>query len=1081
MPIDPGDIPDAEETIAVQEAAAPPRRRKRWWRWPVRLAVAGAMLLLLGVALLPTLLSTSPGTSWVLSKVNQQIPGTIEVDNLKVAWLKGQQLENVRLLDPLGHTVATVDRVDLADVGLVGLLRGSNDFGVVLIEGVHAPLERDATGSVNLDRALGTTLFPRPEPDTTAVQDDSATPPTPTPPAESPRPAETTAPAEKPAPRTTPKPRTRSPRGTLPDDLRLQFALRGVDVSMTGPGIDDVSLVIPEATLTADGPGQLGVTLDATVTQNGDAGQAKMVGTIENLFDAQGKLTLAKAEFDVEGKIVDLPLAALDRLTAGERRLQTFIGPTLDAQVSLQWETADRAALLTVTSEKLNARQGLTVIDDRLVATEESSATLLVTPESWVFLAGDDAAALAEPFRLGLSLYDLNAPRDGQALDFASTTLGVALELLETDAIVLDVADRGRVRIDNALADLTSPAADRRYVFAFTAEVDAFGEAAGKVVAGADLRRGDSGWEAAEADVQMRSLPVPVVEAWLKQGRRLSATFGDSLMLTGKARADGAGGYTLRADFVKASADDDSPGLTGTLTGDYSADGTVSLKSAEGIALTLTPAALEQWLQPVAEAAEVGPSVGLSLPEPSTVTMDLDVQVALRGGADTGFDPRRSRAEIELTLPDTQFEDEWYHRRFPLRNGRIALDAKDLSGPMTATMSFETDAAEAGDTAGRLAADLRINGLWDDAGVLQAERAVVNADVSLQRLPTSVFDALSRQRGYAVAAFGQRLTAKLTAEDLSLAAGGPVTFDVSSESGTVGSLPGRLTPEGVLILESPSTFSLNVTPDLGRLLRFANPVVLPAVASARVPITLTIDNDEFRLPLSDFNWDGFNADVSVLMGEVTIRPNVSPLDKILPSLESFSLISQDKSSLANVSPVTLNIRQGKIGYERMLITIDEVELDFSGTIDLATQTVDMDMALGGTAFAKSRGLEKLEGTIVPIGGSVTKPAVQIDAFISNVATSLLGVPPSNGGSRDLGGLLGDFLRNEAQRQREKLREKDGDSDAETDTTNPEDAEVEEELTPEQAIGGLLGDLLNREIRRAREKRERERAESEGQE
>lgn len=1062
VPIDPDDIPDADEMAAVQEAAAPSTKHKRWWRWPVRLAVGGVLVLLLAVALLPTLLSTGPGTRWVVGKINQQIPGTVEVDDLKLAWVKGQQLENVRLLDPLGHPVATVGRVELSDVGLIGLLRGSKDFGVVLIDTANVTLEQDAQGSVNLDRALGTSMFAAP-----------------------PQQAADKAPAPQKSPtKPTTKPKTKPARSTLPDDLHLQFAMRDVSVSMAGPDMPDVSVVMPEATLTADGPGKLGVTLDATVTEGGDRGRTHMVGKITDLFDARGKLTLANAEFDVEGEIEDLPLAALDRLTAGQGRLQTLIGPTLDAQISVQGQTADLAALLTVTSEKLNVRQGLMVVDDRLVAAEESSATLRVTPESWAFLAGNagvpvvpggaEAASLVEPFRLGLSLYELNAPRDGQALDFASTTLGVALELLETDAIVLDVPERGRVRIDNALADLTSPAADRRYVFAFTAEVDALGEA-GKVVAGLDVRRGDSGWDAAEADVQLRSLPVSIAEAWLGQGKRLSATLGESVSMTGTARADGAGGFTLQAAFEKASAESGVPGLAGTLTGRYAADGTVSLASADGLALTLTPQALEQWIRPVAEAAEVGPSVGLSLPEASTMTVTFDTQLALRGGADDGFDPRRSRAEVAFSLPDTQFEDEWYHRTFPLRNGQIVLQGQDFTGAMTATLSFETDAAEAGDTAGRMSADVRVNGLWDGAGVLQTEQAVLNADVSLQRLPTSVFDALSRQRGYAVAAFGQRLTARLVAENLSLAEGGPVRFDVSSESGTVGSLPGRVTPEGVLVLDSPSTFSLNATPELGKLLKFANPVVLPAVASGRVPITLTIDNDEFRLPLRGFNWDGFNADLSVLMGEVTIRPSVSPLDKILPPLANFSLISQDKMSLANVSPVTLKIRQGKIGYERMLITIDEVELDFSGTIDLATQTVDMNMALGGAAFANSKNLSKLEGTVVPIGGSVSKPAVQIDAFISNIAASFLGVP-TGGGNRDLGGLLGDFLKNEAQRQRQRQSDKNTEPDADgasKDAVETGDAETPEELTPEQAIGGLLGDLLNRELRRAQEKRERE--------
>ena len=1036
------------------------------WRWG-----EGCCLLLL-VALLPTLLSTGPGTSWIVGQINRQIPGTVEVDGLKLAWIKGQQLENVRLLDPLGHPVATVDRVELSDVGLIGLLRGSNDFGIVTVEGVTAPLVRDAEGRVNLDRALGTSLFPPPPPELLPTSDNTSA--VPAPPA---GPEPSTSPPPAPGEATTPprpKPKKTASGGTLPEDLRLQFALRNVNISMTGPDIDDVGLVIPEATISADGPASQGLTLDATVTQNGDSGQVTMVGKVESLFDAEGKLTLSKARFDVEGEVSELPLAALDRLTSGGGRLQTIIGPTLDARISLQGQTADLAALFTVTSEKLNVHQGLMVVDNRLVAAEQSSATLQVTPESWVYLAGPNAAALAEPFRIGLSMYDLNAPRDGQAVDWQSTTMGVALELLESDAIVLDDDERGRLRITNALADLTSPSADRRYIFALTAEVEASG-ASGKVVAGADVRRGESGWDAAVADMELRSFPVRVVEAWLGQGRRLSTTFGESITMTGQARAGGDAGYTLRAAFEKPVADNDAPGLTGQITGRYAADGTIALRSPDGVALTLTPEALELWLRPVAEAAEVGPSIGLSLPEPSTMTLTFDTQIALRGGPGGGFDPQRSRAEVALDVPDTEFNDEWYHRTFPLRNGKITLDAEDFTGPLNATLAFDTDAAEAGDTAGRMSADLEVAGLWDDEGVANVDRALINADVSLQRLPTAVFDALSRQQGYAVAAFGQRLTARLTAEELSLAEGGPIRFDVSSESGTVGALPGRITPEGVLILESPSTFSLNVTPELGRLLKFANPVVLPAVASARVPITLTIDNDEFRLPLRGFDWDGFNADVSVLMGEVTIRTSVSPLDKILPPLENFSLISPDKSSLANVSPVTLNIRQGKIGYERMRISIDEVDLDFSGTIDLATQRVDMDMALGGTAFAKSDGLDKLEGTVVPIGGSVTKPAVQIEAFLSNVAASFLGVPTGDGGQRDLGGLLGDFLKNEAQRQREKLREDEAGADDETAASGET---PEEELTPEQAIGGLLGDLLNRELRRSQEKRERE--QNEGQ-
>jgi hypothetical protein len=449
------------------------------------------------------------------------------------------------------------------------------------------------------------------------------------------------------------------------------------------------------------------------------------------------------------------------------------------------------------------------------------------------------------------------------------------------------------------------------------------------------------------------------------------------------------------------------------MSGSYT-DGRVTLQTDEQLSLRLSPEAFAQWQRPVAAAAEMGDSVGLALPEPTTLTADVDLSVAWRDGPGLRFDPEQTRLDARLRLPETMLVDQWYGRSFPVREGEILIDAPDLREPVQVSVEFTTDGV-AGDTGpsrpGRLTAEARLTGAMLDDGYVQLERGRVTAEVDLDRLPTVIFDTLARQRGYAVAAFGEKLSATVNVEDWSMAEGGAVAFEMQSENGSVASFSGRDTGH-FFVPDRPMTFFLQQTPALaGRIMRWVNPVLLPAVRSARVPFTLTIDDDSFRLPTRGFSFADIDADVQVQMGTVTIDPTISPVNQIVQPLQRFGVLDRQVSYEARVSPIELRIRDGVFSYDTLTFDIDDVDLSFGGTISLVDQSIDMRLTLGGREIERDPLIRRLVADGIAIGGTVGSPEVNLDSLLAAFRREAL--------PQTLTNVLGDLLQRELRKQREE--------------------------------------------------------------
>ena len=861
----------------------------------------------------------------------------------------------------------------------------------------------------------------------------------------------------------------------------------GEAVGPEAAGDESVRVQIPRVTLTARGPRRLGLTLEAGVTRTSgtpatvDRGEVRLTAAIEDLFDARGRWSLPQSRYEVEGRVDQLPVSAVDRLWGRGELWRPVIGPTLNASWSVRGPVQDLAAEVIADSRRLRVRQALRLGPSGMEAgtTASEGVTLEITPASWSAMLGasravghtaadpSPAVTLHEPFRMRASVRELRAPAadlaaGGVGLDLSATSYRLVLEPVEQDRIAVSLPGRPTLALTPRLT-LTSKRADREAQLSLVCGLAA-GDEREELRAGLHASFGNAGPDS-PAGVRLTGgiarLPVGLLDWIGQQGDRLAATLGDSLAVGVEAVADGGGGYGLTVDFghgnpTPADADrSDPPGvvnasvensnqpgpsagpaagprlerLTGRMTGGYR-DGVVTLRTDERLGLWVVPEAFAQWMRPVAEVAAMGESVGLSLPEAAQVTADVDLSVALRESAGLRFDPDRTRLRATVQLPETTLVDTWYDRRFGLRDGQIRVDAGDLRQPVEVRVQLSTvggageslaadtssgpgGGGEAGaergaERGGSLRGDVRLTGLMLDDGYVQLERGRVTAEVQLDRLPTVIFDTLTRQRGYAVAAFGEKLDAAVRLDGWSLAEGGAVSFELQSENQSLASFSGRDTG-GRFVPDRPMTFYFNQTPALaGKIMRWVNPVLLPAVRSATVPFTLTIDDDGFRLPTRGFSFADLDADVQVQMGTVRIDPTIAPVNRIVQPLQRFNVLKEQLSYEARVSPIALRLRDGVLSYDTLRFRIDDVDLSFGGTVSLVDQAVDMRLHLGGREVERDPLLRTLAAGGIAIGGTVSEPRVNLDSLLDGLRQERL--------PETVGGILGGLLRRELEKR-----------------------------------------------------------------
>lgn len=140
--------PDKQNSDSAHEQPAPVRKRRRW----IWVVAGGVVLIVLLIALAPTLISTAPVRKIVLAQVNRSIDGALSVEDWSLGWTSGIRVHGVRLFHQDAQ-ILELQRLETS-LTLLDVLRGNLTFGQTDVLGLAFVAQIFSDGTTNFHRAL---------------------------------------------------------------------------------------------------------------------------------------------------------------------------------------------------------------------------------------------------------------------------------------------------------------------------------------------------------------------------------------------------------------------------------------------------------------------------------------------------------------------------------------------------------------------------------------------------------------------------------------------------------------------------------------------------------------------------------------------------------------------------------------------------------------------------------------------------------------------------------------------------------------------------------------------------------------
>lgn len=562
-------------------------------RWLPKIVLFLLLSLLLLLALAPTLLSTGFGRGFVLGMVNDRLPGTVAMQTLSLSWFGAQRAEGVRVIDPDGVDVVTLESFH-TDLTLLGALRGRLGLGETRLRGLRADLAVDEQGQDNLSRALGLGAA---EGDATA--------------------------------------------GPLLIPVTGHIILEDGALSWTAPGLEPVALEDLAASMRLDaGDRSLDVQLSGRSRQGDMTGTLAVEGTIRHWLDAQGVLTPATAEPDFDVRLDNLPLRLVDGLAGLDGLLVAALGDRL----ALRLSSRDRQLDATVEAPRLALDLAANLGDQRLVLTRPAALRWRLTPEFAARFGGEteDPLRLAEAVDLRLALERFDAPLTG----FDPGLIALRGRFDTSAPLGLSGGGLGVLRIDGLGAEVAS---DRLSDGAtLSASFDMLSEGrTGRFELDASLRELFDAAGALQTDrlqIQARAniedLPTALLDRLAGTGGRLPALLGPRLNLAARANSSNDSRMDASLDIVTEHFHAEGIRLR--------VDDVIALSDPARIRYRLTPAAVAQ-LAPDAEMRLLEPA------DLDLVITTLEVPRPAPG--EPAVQPGRSRLQARFRSEQVDFAD----------------------------------------------------------------------------------------------------------------------------------------------------------------------------------------------------------------------------------------------------------------------------------------------------------------------------------------------------------------------------------------------------------------------------------------
>ncbi len=362
------DQPESSASHEKSSIQGRPARRWHWRRWLIGLAVVIVLLLVI-VALLPTILSTAWGNRVLANRINASIPGSIKAEHISVGWLKGPTATDLKLYDPEGRLVADVSQFKAPEAKLLPIMFGSRHFGQATVDVREAHVRQNPGEPTNLQRALA--QAPSNEPQQQGpVQVD--------------------------------------------EDLSGSVKFTADRITYEGPNIETTEMTDVNSSLDVTDIQQIHWKLQSNVRSGETPGHIDADVTLRDMFGENGQLQWEKGNVNAKMQLQNLPIAPVDRLLNQNDRLRALLGEELDANVRAEGPVDSLAVNVNATSERMKF-DGKLVSDAQSLGSPGSTLRVQITPTAFAQLMqaepGAQAPQLNEPFTLDLQLRSLTVPR----------------------------------------------------------------------------------------------------------------------------------------------------------------------------------------------------------------------------------------------------------------------------------------------------------------------------------------------------------------------------------------------------------------------------------------------------------------------------------------------------------------------------------------------------------------------------------------------------------------------------------------------------------------------------------------------
>jgi|GEM_PF-6281323 len=426
------------------ETVSNPRNPRKKTKLGLVLKLVGVLVVLLAVVviLLPTILSLGVVRGVVVSNVNNAIPGSIQIDGLRVGWMSDARVRGFVLRDATGDQILSVDAIDADGGSILDLLKTRGKVMTLRVKGVDADVVVGEAGRMNLLDALVA-------PEEGVDAPDSGT----TPEASKGQTSSESKPSDQTGSSLPATPLS------LPPDLAVMLDLQQIDIRVTTPqSPDPVRLELEDAVFDARNQQDIFVKSKGTMTAGTgavgrQAGDLLIEAQITDMIDSMGVVDPASADIQADLVIDNAPLALLALAGQDVGQIQTLVGASA-ATVSghISGHASDLIATLSVTAgESLGATLAASFDGQAISLKQPAIMRWELSPEA---LASVSELVVDEAIVLQASIESLRVPLASSVPDLSNVGMTGAVFF---DAMRMQVEGLGKVALDNARLEVNTP------------------------------------------------------------------------------------------------------------------------------------------------------------------------------------------------------------------------------------------------------------------------------------------------------------------------------------------------------------------------------------------------------------------------------------------------------------------------------------------------------------------------------------------------------------------------------------------------------------------------------------------------